>query len=159
MKKLSLILLSLCLSVAGVQARKWLPAPDAPRSEFRLMGCTYRGADLESLDLLSAAGEADIGVQFPNTDLRYSGISSLVLLKEVDRIVRDKGFSVLSLSAVLICERPRLAPYLAAMKENIASALGLSADQVGLTVTTNEGLGFTGREEGVAAHAVCLLEK
>ncbi len=109
--------------------------------------------------LLSAAGEADIGVQFPNTDLRYSGISSLVLLKEVDRIVRDKGFSVLSLSAVLICERPRLAPYLAAMKENIASALGLSADQVGLTVTTNEGLGFTGREEGVAAHAVCLLEK
>ena len=109
--------------------------------------------------LLSAAGEADIGVQFPNTDLRYSGISSLVLLKEVDRIVRDKGFSVLSLSAVLICERPRLAPYLAAMKENIASALGLPADQVGLTVTTNEGLGFTGREEGVAAHAVCLLEK
>ena len=109
--------------------------------------------------LLSAAGEADIGVQFPNTDLRYSGISSLVLLKEVDRIVRDKGFSVLSLSVVLICERPRLAPYLAAMKENIASALGLSADQVGLTVTTNEGLGFTGREEGVAAHAVCLLEK
>ena len=109
--------------------------------------------------LLSAAGEADIVVQFPNTDLRYSGISSLVLLKEVDRIVRDKGFSVLSLSAELICERPRLAPYLAAMKENIASALGLSADQVGLTVTTNEGLGFTGREEGVAAHAVCLLEK
>ena len=109
--------------------------------------------------LLSAAGEADIGVQFPNTDLRYSGISSLVLLKEVDRIVRDKGFSVLSLSAVLLCERPRLAPYLDAMKENIASALGLSADQVGLTVTTNEGLGFTGREEGVAAHAVCLLEK
>ena len=60
---------------------------------------------------------------------------------------------------MLICERPRLAPYLAAMKENIASALGLSADQVGLTVTTNEGLGFTGREEGVAAHAVCLLDK
>lgn len=109
--------------------------------------------------LLSAAGEADIGVQFPNTDLRYSGISSLVLLKEVDRIVRDKGFSVLSLSAVLICERPKLAPYLGTMKENIAASLGLSADQVGLTVTTNEGLGFTGREEGVAAHAVCLLEK
>ena len=57
MKRLSLILLSLCLSVAGVQARKWLPAPDAPRSEFRLLGCTYRGADLESLDLLSAAGD------------------------------------------------------------------------------------------------------
>ena len=109
--------------------------------------------------LLSAAGEGDIGIQFPNTDLRYSGISSLLLLQEVGRLIGSKGFSVVSLSAVLICERPRLSPYLPDMKQNIAAALGLTADSVGLTVTTNEGLGFTGREEGVAAHAVCLLEK
>ena len=108
--------------------------------------------------ILGALGEGDIGRHFPDSDDKYKGISSLFLLSEVMKIARDKGASVVNLDATLIMQRPKVSPYIGEMKENIAKALGCDPSLVNIKATTEEHLGFTGREEGVSAHAVVLLK-
>lgn len=107
--------------------------------------------------LLSGVGEGDIGVQFPDTDPAYRGISSMLLLERVMQIVARKGRRVESLSAVLMAEKPKLKNFLPAIADNLAAAVGIP--YVGLSVTTLEGLGFVGREEGICARASALLRE
>lgn len=107
--------------------------------------------------LLGAAALGDIGQYFPPSDPKWKGISSVVLLKEVWNKVSQLGYRVANVDAVLVAERPRLAPYIPAMRENIARILKVGLEQVGLKATTTERLGFTGRGEGIAAFATVLL--
>lgn len=109
--------------------------------------------------LLGAAGLGDIGKHFPDTDPRYLGADSLRLLKTVGEKVRTAGFSISNVDVTLIAQRPKIGPYIPQMVENIAGALELSTSRVNVKATTEEGLGFTGAGEGMACHAVCLLEE
>jgi len=108
--------------------------------------------------ILGAMREGDIGHHFPDTDERYRNISSLELLAHVGELARERGFCLLDADCVLALESPRISPYRDAMRENMASALGVEVDRVGLKATTTEGLGFEGRGEGVSAQAVVLME-
>ncbi|MGI6204826.1 MAG: 2-C-methyl-D-erythritol 4-phosphate cytidylyltransferase [Anaerovoracaceae bacterium] len=107
--------------------------------------------------LLGAAGLGDIGRHFPDTDERYAGISSMELLREVGTMLADGGFRTGNIDAVVICERPKIAPRTDEMEKNIAGALGIDEKNVNVKGTTTEGLGFTGRGEGIAASAVCTV--
>ena len=107
--------------------------------------------------VLGAAGLKDIGAHFPDTDPKYKGISSMLLLEEVRELVLDKGYIVGNVDATVIAQAPKLRPYIEEMEANVAKALGISVDQVNIKATTEEHLGFTGREEGISAQAVCLL--
>ena len=109
--------------------------------------------------LLGAMREGDIGRHFPDTDPAFAGISSLVLLRAVADMMRGAGWHLVDADCVLILQEPKIAPYRDAMRQAMADALGVSADQVGLKATTTEGLDATGRGEGVAAQAVALLER
>lgn len=109
--------------------------------------------------LLGAAALGDIGHLFPDTDPRYAGADSLKLLGEVCRLLREKGFSIGNIDATLLAQRPKIAPHISRMRENLAAACGIPVGQVSVKATTEERLGFTGREEGMAASAVCLLER
>jgi 2-C-methyl-D-erythritol 2,4-cyclodiphosphate synthase len=108
--------------------------------------------------LLGAAGMGDIGRHFPDTDMRYKGISSISLLQEVGKKLGQAGFRVINIDATVIAQKPKLAPYIDTMNQNIASALQIEAKQVNVKATTTEGLGFEGRGEGIAALAVALIE-
>lgn len=108
--------------------------------------------------LLGAAGAGDIGRHFPDTDDRYKGISSLVLLSRVGEVLREKGFTVGNIDAVIVAQRPKLAPYMEEMKLKMAEALGIGSSKVNVKATTTEGLGFTGAGEGIAAYGAALLE-
>ena len=107
--------------------------------------------------LLGAAALGDIGKHFPDTDPAYEGISSIELLKRVGALLCENGYCVGNIDATVICERPKLKPYHDEMVRNIAAALSIGPGQVSVKATTEEGLGFTGRKEGIAAQAVCLL--
>jgi 2-C-methyl-D-erythritol 2,4-cyclodiphosphate synthase len=107
--------------------------------------------------ILGALGLGDIGKHFPDTDEKYKGADSLVLLSEVAKLMREKGFAIGNLDAVIIAQRPKCAPHIPAMKEKIAGILGVEAELVNIKATTEERLGFTGREEGIAAEAIVLL--
>ncbi len=107
--------------------------------------------------LLGAAGLPDIGSCFPDNDPQYKGISSLILLKKVGEMLTEKGFGIVNIDAVVICQAPKLKPFIPSMRENMAEVLGTEADRVNVKATTEEHLGFTGRGEGIAAQAVCLL--
>ena len=107
--------------------------------------------------LLGAAGLWDIGHAFPDTDPAYEGISSLNLLEQVMEKLALSGFYVGNVDATILAQRPRLAPFIPRMRENLAKVLGLVPDRVNVKATTEEGLGFTGAGEGIAAHAVALL--
>lgn len=107
--------------------------------------------------LLGAAALGDIGEHFPDTDPAYAGISSIELLRRVGELLEREGYVVENIDATVIAQRPKLAPYRSEMAENIAKALKLSTDRVSIKATTEEGLGFTGRGEGIAAQAVSLL--
>ena len=109
--------------------------------------------------LTGAARLGDIGALFPDTDPAYAGISSLHLLREVGRLLAERGFAVVNLDAVLLAQAPKIAPYKAQMAQNLASALNIAPEQVNVKATTEEGLGFTGAGEGMAAHAVVLVER
>ena len=108
--------------------------------------------------VLGALREGDIGKLFPDTDPAFAGADSLELLAQVGKLVRERGFTVLDADCVVICQRPRISPHRERMRENLAAALGVSADSVGVKATTTERLGFEGREEGIGAQAVVLLE-
>ena len=107
--------------------------------------------------LLGAIGQGDIGKHFPDSDQRYQGISSLRLLEKVMQLVRDAGYVVGNLDAVVIAQKPKLAKYFPEMRRILAQTMDCDENQINLKATTEEGLGFTGREEGIAASAVCLL--
>ena len=107
--------------------------------------------------LLGAAALGDIGKLFPDTDERYRGISSLKLLAVVRDRVRDAGYKVENVDVTVIAQRPKLAPYIPEMRKTLADVLALDVGQISIKATTEERLGFTGREEGVACHCVCLL--
>jgi 2-C-methyl-D-erythritol 2,4-cyclodiphosphate synthase len=109
--------------------------------------------------LLGAAGLDDIGELFPDTDPAFAGISSMELLRRVGVRVREGGWKVANADVTLVCEHPRLAGYRRAMRERLASALGVARDAVNVKATTTEGMGFEGRGEGIAALAVCLLNR
>ena len=110
--------------------------------------------------LLGALALGDIGKHFPDKDPQYKGISSLILLKKTAELVRSRGYKVGNVDATVLAQRPKLAPYIPSMRENIAAALGVDVERVSVKATTEEGLGFTGSGEGIAAHAVvlCLSE-
>jgi len=107
--------------------------------------------------LLGAAGLGDIGKHFPDTDLRFKGISSLKLLGEVGRLLDEKGFRVNNIDATIVAEQPKMAPHIAAMAANIAAAVRIDASAVNVKATTTEGLGFAGRGEGIASYAACTI--
>lgn len=108
--------------------------------------------------LLGAAGEYDIGHHFPDTDPTWEGVSSLTILRRVSHIVRAAGYKIVNIDSVVIAQRPKLSPYVENMRSAIATALNITTEQVMIKATTTERLGFTGREEGIAAQAVCLLK-
>lgn len=107
--------------------------------------------------LLGAAALGDIGKHFPDTDAKFKGINSRELLRHVGALIKNSGFDINNIDATIIAQAPRMAPHISAMVSNIASDLGLEISQVNVKATTTEKLGFTGRGEGIAAEAVCLL--
>lgn len=109
--------------------------------------------------LLGAAALGDIGHLFPDNDPQYKGADSLALLREVGQVLRDKGWILSNLDATILAQAPKMAPHILRMRQNIADALDVSVDQVSVKATTEEGLGFTGAKQGIAAHAVCLIDK
>ena len=109
--------------------------------------------------LLGAAGAGDIGEHFPPSDNRYKGIDSRMLLKEVVNLLANKGYVIVNIDATVICEAPKLGPHTMQMCTNISHDCGIALDQVNIKATTTEKLGFTGRGDGIAAEAVCLIIK
>ena len=108
--------------------------------------------------LLGAAGMRDIGYHFPDSDEKYRGIDSTVLLRNVADMLYDKGYSVGNVDATVIAQAPKLSPYIGEMIRNIAECLRVDADSVNVKATTEERLGFTGSGEGISAHAVCIIK-
>jgi 2-C-methyl-D-erythritol 2,4-cyclodiphosphate synthase len=109
--------------------------------------------------LLGAAGLGDIGQHFPDTDARWAGADSMALLERVGGLLEERGLAVANLDATVVCERPRLGPHRDAMCRRLAVAAGLAPERVNVKFTTNEGMGWLGREEGVAALAVAAVER
>ena len=109
--------------------------------------------------LLGAAALGDIGKHFPDTDPEYSGADSLVLLQRVAELLCNEGYKIVNIDSTVLAQAPKLAPHIEKMRNNIAKAVGIDASLVSVKATTEEGLGFTGEKLGIAAHAVCLIEK
>lgn len=107
--------------------------------------------------LLGAAALGDIGKHFPDTDPAYKGISSILLLRHVTELLKKNGYAIGNVDATIIAQKPKMATHILKMRENMAEAMGISIDCLNVKATTEEGLGFTGREDGIAAQAVCLL--
>jgi len=109
--------------------------------------------------LLGAAALGDIGQLFPDNDPAYEGADSLLLLEKVTALLRQRGYAIGNIDATVLAQRPKLAPHIPQMRQKLAAACGLELGRVSVKATTEEGLGFTGSGEGIAAHAVCLLEE
>ena len=109
--------------------------------------------------VLGAMAVGDIGKLFPDSDPAYKGADSLALTRRVAEVMAEKGYRLGNIDATVIAQAPKLAPHISAMRQNIASAFGTDVDRISVKATTEEGLGFTGTGEGIAAHAVCLLER
>ena len=109
--------------------------------------------------LLGAVGAGDIGKHFPDSDPKWKGISSIVLLEQVTAICRDKGFEIANVDTIIVAQKPKLTLFFTDMKKNIAEAMAIDIGQINIKATTTEKLGFVGREEGIAAYAVALLYK
>jgi 2-C-methyl-D-erythritol 4-phosphate cytidylyltransferase/2-C-methyl-D-erythritol 2,4-cyclodiphosphate synthase len=109
--------------------------------------------------MLGAAGQGDIGRWFSDQDEKYSGISSMILLKRVDQIIKNAGYRLMNIDATVIAQKPKLADYIEKMELTIADALNIESDRVNIKATTTERLGFTGREEGIAAEAIAMVDK
>lgn len=109
--------------------------------------------------ILGAAALGDIGRHFPDTDNAFYNIDSQILLKKVMELIREKGYKVVNLDATIIAQKPKLMPYIPKMLETLSTNMELPMDSINIKATTEEHLGFTGREEGISAHCVCLLEQ
>ena len=109
--------------------------------------------------ILGALGEPDIGSKFPDNDPRYRNISSAILLRETVELSKSKGFLIENVDCVVVCEKPKIRKYVSQIRGNLSSILEISEDCMGVKATTTDGIGFTGRVEGIAAHAVVLIKK
>ena len=109
--------------------------------------------------MLGAAGLGDIGLHFPDTDMRYKGADSRKLLEHVGRLLEEHGFAVGNIDVTMIAQKPKLRPFIPRMQENIAAILGIDPSRVNVKATTEEHLGFTGEGKGMSCHAVCLLDE
>lgn len=109
--------------------------------------------------LLGAAALGDIGKHFPDNNNKFKGISSIELLKEVRILIENEGYKIGNIDATIIAQKPKMAPYISLMRENIAATLNISIDQINIKATTEEGLGFTGKGLGISSQSICLLEK
>lgn len=109
--------------------------------------------------LLGACKLGDIGQHFPDTDPQYKGISSIKLLKHVGALLYKNGYKIVNIDSIIVAQRPKMMPHIPEMEKNIAAALNIDSDSVNVKATTEEGLGFTGSGEGIAAKAVCMVEK
>lgn len=107
--------------------------------------------------LLGASALGDIGKHFPDTEPKYKGISSISLLKEVGKLLKDNNFEIGNIDSTIIAQKPKMAPHILNMRENIAEALNISINQINVKATTEEGLGFTGEGLGIASQSICLL--
>lgn len=108
--------------------------------------------------MLGAAALGDIGKHFPDTDYRFKGISSIKLLEEVGKLVYEKNLKIANIDATIIAQKPKMAPFIQQMRENIANALNINLNQINVKATTEEGLGFTGNGEGISSQSICLLQ-
>ena len=144
-----------------VSGRKLMIGGVEISSELGLLGHSDADVLLHAIcdALLGAACLGDIGRHFPDKAPKYKGISSLVLLEEVRRLLGEAGFRVNNIDATIVAEKPKMAPHIRAMVENIATAVNADRSLVNVKATTTEGLGFTGRGEGMAAYAVCTIKK
>ena len=107
--------------------------------------------------LLGAAALGDIGKHFPDTDERFKGISSIKLLEEVGKLLKENGYKISNIDSTIIAQKPKMASYIPTMRENISKALDISFDQINIKATTEEGLGFTGEGLGISSQSICLL--
>lgn len=129
-------------------------------SDLGLLGHSDADVLLHAISdsILGAAAMGDIGHLFPDTDDKWKGADSLKLLEEVVRQVNVKGYKIVNIDSTILAQVPKMAPFIYSMRENIAKACNVDIDFVSVKATTEEGLGFTGAKEGIAAHAVCLIE-
>ena len=143
-----------------VEGRKCIIGGVDIPSPVGLLGHSDADVLLHSISdaLLGACAMGDIGHLFPDTDDKWKGADSLELLKEVVRQINIKGYKAVNIDATIIAQAPKMAPYIAEMRTNIANACGIDVDCVSVKATTEEGLGFTGAKEGISAHAVCLVD-
>ena len=109
--------------------------------------------------LLGATALGDIGTHFPDTNPKYKGISSISLLKEVSNLLKTHGYKISNIDATIVAQKPKMAPHIPIMRENIATALQIDIDQINIKATTEEGLGFTGEGAGISSQSICLLYK
>lgn len=109
--------------------------------------------------LLGAAKKGDIGKLFPDTAVEFEGISSLELLRRVNELLKADGWNIVNIDSIIVAQKPKMMPHIQAMEKNIAKVLGIDIDCINVKATTEEGLGFSGRGEGIASKAVCLLGK
>ena len=108
--------------------------------------------------LLGATALGDIGKHFPDTDPKYKGISSIKLLEEVGKLLKDNNWTIVNIDSTIIAQKPKMAPHILKMRENISKALNISIDQINVKATTEEGLGFTGEGKGISSQSICLVE-
>ncbi len=144
-----------------VEGRKLILGGVEIQHETGLLGHSDADVLLHAISdaLLGAAALGDIGKHFPDTDAKYKGINSLILLAEVGKLLDKAGFTINNVDATVIAQAPKLAPYIDEMRKNIANALELEIDQISVKATTEEGLGFTGQKQGIAASAVCIIHE
>lgn len=109
--------------------------------------------------LLGATALGDIGKHFPDTNPKFKGISSISLLKEVGNLLKENNYKILNIDSTIIAQKPKMAPHILKMRENIAEALNISVDQINVKATTEEGLGFTGEGKGISSQSICLVTK
>lgn len=143
-----------------VKGRKLILGAVEIYHEFGLLGHSDADVLLHAImdALLGAAALGDIGHYFPDSDIKFKDANSLDLLKQTNDIIEKAGFKIINIDSTIIAQKPKLAPYINKMRENIASTCGLDINQVSVKATTQEGLGFSGREEGIAAQAIALVE-
>lgn len=144
-----------------VEGRKCIIGGVDIPSPFGLLGHSDADVLLHAISdaVLGACAMGDIGHLFPDTDDKWKGADSLKLLEEVVCQVNTKGYSIVNIDSTILAQAPKMAPHILNMRKNIAAACGVEVDCVSVKATTEEGLGFTGAKEGIAAHAVCLVEK
>ena len=144
-----------CAGDAIILGGVTIPAPFALKAHSN--GDVLAHAIIDAI--LGACALPDIGAQFPDTDPAYKGADSLALLRTATALCRGAGFEIVNVDSTIVAQSPKMAPYINAIRENLAAALGVPVDRVNVKATTEEHLGFTGRGEGIAAHAVALVEK
>ena len=142
-----------------VEGRKLIVGGVEIPYELGLLGHSDADVLLHAISdaILGAAALGDIGGMFPDTDEKWKGANSLVLLEAVVKRVNDEGYFIENIDSTLIAQQPKMKPYILSMRENIANVCGIDVSQVSVKATTEEQLGFTGRKEGISAHAVVLL--